>query len=304
MLLRIQPDESLRSYVDRNLLVNFMDWRVDRLRWLAEGEITHQAVKVIASTMGWEGCYGFNRLLHEHTQLPLQFVIRDTRDVSYSRTAYLKPRTAITNSDSHAYCPECVRQDVKDLGFSYWRRNFPDHVSVCATHNVVLLSTCPYCDQPFSSKGHNLDVMWRKCSGRHLGDAESVMNLDEDALKHARFVEALCAYEFSISIHSAVAILSDKLRSLKKLTKRMKSERKAMIDFLDRISINLEEKGFDSPVINSEFLPEEILKIVVYAYETFDRFVVDLYEHDKDLIPIESLWRNYGNGRYATTCRE
>ncbi|KIC80926.1 hypothetical protein RR51_18435 [Pseudomonas sp. C5pp] len=130
------------------------------------------------------------------------------------------------------------------------------------------------------------------------------MNLDEDALKHARFVEALCAYEFSISIHSAVAILSDKLCSLKKLTKRMKSERKAMIDFLDRISINLEEKGFDSPVINSEFLPEEILKIVVYAYETFDRFVVDLYEHDKNLIPIESLWRNYGNGRYATTCRE
>ena len=68
------------------------------------------------------------------------------------------------------------------------------------------------------------------------------MNLDEDALKHARFVEALCAYEFSISIHSAVAILSDKLRSLKKLTKRMKSERTAMIEYLDRISNNLEEK--------------------------------------------------------------
>lgn len=304
MLLRIQPDESLRSYVDRNLLVNFMDWRVDRLRWLSEGDITHQAVKVIASTMGWEGCYGFNRLLHEHTQLPLQFVIRDTRDVSYSRTAYLKPRMAITNSDLHAYCPECVRQDVQDLGFSYWRRTFPDHVSVCATHNVVLLSICPYCDQPFSSKGHNLDVMWRKCSGRHLGSAESVINLDEDALKRARFVEALCAFEFSISIHSAVAILSDNLRGLKKPARRMQSEQTSMIELLDRISRNFEIKSFENFLINFEYHAEEILQIIIYSYETFDEFVLDLREYDKELIPIESLWRNYGNGRYATTCRQ
>lgn len=103
MLLRIQPDESLRSYVDRNLLANFMDWTVDRLRWLSEGVMTHQAVKVIASTMVWEGCYGFNRRLHQHTHLPLQFVIRDTRDVTYSRTSYLKPRMAINDPDAAAH---------------------------------------------------------------------------------------------------------------------------------------------------------------------------------------------------------
>lgn len=81
MLLRIQPEESLRSHIDRNLLANFKDWTVDRLRWLSRGVVTYQGAKEIASLMGWEGCYGFNRLMHEHTHLPLQSVIRDTPTV-------------------------------------------------------------------------------------------------------------------------------------------------------------------------------------------------------------------------------
>lgn len=128
--------------------------------------------------------------------------------------------------------------------------------------------------------------------------------MDEDALKRARFVEALCDFEFSISIHSAAAILTDKLRSLKKPAKRMKSEQASMIEFLDRISRNFEVKSFETFLINLEYHPEEILKIIIYSYETFDEFVFDLRGYDKELIPIESLWRNYGNGRYATTCRE
>ena len=41
-------------------------------------------VKKLASAIGWQGCYGFNRLIHYHTDVAKLFVIKNSQDVSYS----------------------------------------------------------------------------------------------------------------------------------------------------------------------------------------------------------------------------
>lgn len=237
---------------------------------------------------------------------------------SFAGNAGLRVRTVAVNSGQnrcrlqvgvfsfagrYTYCPECVREDLKKLGFSYWRRNFPTHVTVCAAHNVVLISACPHCDAPFSSKGHNLDVMWRTCAGRHLGSAESVVNQDADALKRAQFVEALCAVDSYIPSHSAAVILSEKLRRLNGLSRQRNFERKSILKRLDQIMSHLEKKEIETHVSHLEFFSEEIYQAILFAYNKLEDFLDDFSDYDQDLIPIEALWRNYGLGEYATACR-
>lgn len=45
-------------------------------------------VKKLASAIGWQGCYGFNRLIHYHTDVAKLFVIKNSQDVSYSGKHY------------------------------------------------------------------------------------------------------------------------------------------------------------------------------------------------------------------------
>jgi hypothetical protein len=69
MLLRIQPEESLRSYVERNLYLQLYNSDLDYLKKpsLRYCHWDGWQVKIIANIMGWHGCYGFNKLLHLHT---------------------------------------------------------------------------------------------------------------------------------------------------------------------------------------------------------------------------------------------
>ena len=67
MLLRIQRDESLRSYVERNLYVHWKSPAVDFLRELPYCHYDNGTAAFIAELFGWKGCYGYNKLLHLHT---------------------------------------------------------------------------------------------------------------------------------------------------------------------------------------------------------------------------------------------
>lgn len=68
MLLRIQKEETLRSFLERNDLLNWGNPDMEFLSRISGAKIEFKQIKEIAEAIGWVGCYGFNRLLHNHTQ--------------------------------------------------------------------------------------------------------------------------------------------------------------------------------------------------------------------------------------------
>lgn len=91
MLLRIQPDESLRSYVERNLFLQrdspaleiFRTPEFRYCRWHSKQVIP------IANMFGWHGCYGFNKLVHSHTNYPVHGVLKSNSSFSYSASEFV-----------------------------------------------------------------------------------------------------------------------------------------------------------------------------------------------------------------------
>jgi hypothetical protein len=160
MLLRIQKDESLRSYVERNLFVPNTILDNDAAESFSCCNWNSSQVKLVADLLGWHGCYGFNKLLHQHTAYSWKVVLKSRFNYSYSGDAYLNTQENFDSlSKVRAYCPVCAKEDKQNLGYSYWRRIHPD-VQVCAKHNVVLLTTCQFCNRPFARGGHTVSVMW------------------------------------------------------------------------------------------------------------------------------------------------
>ena len=86
MLLRIQRDESVRYFIERNIYVFgknlFPNWYVSK-------RLTVEDIRRIASMLGWHGCFGFNRVLHNHTHQPLQSLFKNSQDMAYSGSKYI-----------------------------------------------------------------------------------------------------------------------------------------------------------------------------------------------------------------------
>ncbi|MHC6228161.1 TniQ family protein [Pseudomonas sp. X10] len=216
LLLRIQPDESHRSFVERNLFIQrhtrsteiFGAPEFRSRRW------RNRQVISIANFLGWDGCYGFNKLLHFHTDYSVHGVLRNKDSASYSANEFEFGSYSFDDfSRTRLYCPTCVKEDQFKRGFSYWRRYHP-LVDVCAKHNVKLLSNCQICEKSFSACGHSLDVIWGRCAGRSLGDAEPTANHHPEALHFAQFFESLNALPHHLSAETAFHALKDKLAEL------------------------------------------------------------------------------------------
>lgn len=75
-------------------------------------------------------------------------VFKGNWDHSYSGKQYVSEGERFSEWEE-AFCPECVREDLELLGFSFWRRYGAPYVTVCHNHNVVLQSLCPHCSRPF-----------------------------------------------------------------------------------------------------------------------------------------------------------
>lgn len=99
-------------------------------------------VKKLASAIGWQGCYGFNRLIHHHTDVAELFVIKNSQDVSYSGKHYATEEVRYSDWDA-SYCPDCVKEDLESFGFSYWKRfcNLHRHLYRGRSHRLCC------CDQ-------------------------------------------------------------------------------------------------------------------------------------------------------------
>jgi len=180
MLLRIQPDESLRSYVERNLFLQLRNPDLDIFRspnfryysW------DNSQVISIAEIFGWYGCYGFNKLVHLHTDYPFRSVLKSDSSFAYSESEFVTANYCFDSLKvSRSYCPICVKQDIHDIGYSYWRRLHPK-VTVCARHKrqsslvLPILWEAIFSGWPCSQRA--MERLWGRC----LGDAQATMNTD------------------------------------------------------------------------------------------------------------------------------
>lgn len=291
MLLRIQQNESLRSYVERNLFVPNTGLDGEAFQSLSHWNWDSSHVKLIAKLLGLHGCYGFNKLLHGHTIYPWEGVLKSRFNHSYSDHEYISDHTIFGSlSAVRSYCPICAREDKLQLGYSYWRRIFPE-VKVCAKHNVVLLTACQFCDKPFSRSGHAGSVMWSGCSGRHLEEAQPVENLDPNALRMAQFFDDLCQAEHHIYIDTAALVLENRL--IKKIENNPNAPLK-----------NGTEAEFQRYIEKSEIYDEivlwpyhsfstELFGFATSIYETFVEFAADCHKLESNAPTINSFWDTY-----------
>lgn len=101
MPLPIQPDESLASYVRRNL---HLSWHIDVPLTFHQLGTRHVLktieVKRLAEAMGWPGCYGFNRLVHGHTMMASTHVFKARWDHAYSGKQYISEGERFSVFDS------------------------------------------------------------------------------------------------------------------------------------------------------------------------------------------------------------
>ncbi|WP_411381758.1 TniQ family protein [Pseudomonas sp. MPB26] len=294
MLLQIQPDESLISFVIRTIHINQYSPERSLLDDLSpRSSFDTKQLRKIAGLTGWRGCYGFNRLVHNHTLLAAKHVIKVDQDISYSGPLYASKASRLDMLSS-AYCPDCVREDLESQGFSYWRRYTYPKVTVCHKHNTVLLERCHFCERPFSYKGHSLDVMWRGCKGRQLCEAPSTPNLDALALRRAVTFHRLCSTQKVISYLAAARALHDKAETV---LPTMTGDVALQVLELRKKMGRILQPPEGSPTVRSPYIDSReiwgILEAIILVYESCDDFLVNAASYDRQMRTVDSLWNTY-----------
>lgn len=222
MLLTIQHDEALDSFVSRNRHVFQKEFLRNnpfklKLQSNSNGWAT-SGIKAVASAMGWEGCYGFNKLLHLHTCFFQEVFIMGDSHQAYSAHHYDCRDNYELNyyvqREEISLCLECIKDDLDRIGFCYWRRSHQSQSNVCAVHNVILSRKCQFCAAPFNLKNRHFDLLWDRCKcGRSFLEGNIIYNEDEFELKMARLQLDIFSYGFHINSSAAYeAILARLIR--------------------------------------------------------------------------------------------
>ncbi len=303
MILSIQPEETVRSFVARTLFIKGKHSSEEVFRKFPKNRALRADILLIAEMQGWIGCYGFNKMLHKHTNYPLNEVFKNIQDISYSRGEYVGHSYCYgSNRTPAGFCPICVAEDIKRLGFSFWRRAHCCELKVCAEHNVELVKRCPRCDEPFCHGGHDLNVMWTTCKGLHLKDSPVMLNTDLVELKKAQVFAEILSATHHLSEEAVLAVLDEKIHQDDNLKLRILDSRYDQ-PLGDTIKWRLEiVKGarFKNRLPHRENT-DFIIQAVLGIYEKFSDFVIDVKAYGDEIRPIESLWSTYISGYQEST---
>ncbi|PWK39035.1 TniQ family protein [Pseudomonas sp. OV226] len=295
MLLKIQSGESVHSYIDRNISLNWRDPSARFFKAFSKSNLSFSELKTIASTMGWLGCRGLNRLLHFHTEYPVYSVIKNGQNLSYSQDAYISQAKWMgAKRQAFSFCPDCIREDILTLGFPFWHRLHQKNIEVCEKHNVLLQRVCPFCQKGFYFDNHGLDVIWNGCDSRSLAETVAIANNDPIKYKRSKLLNEMYHCGFHISEQAALKVLYEKLSSVDYQNFLPAQNADLYIDHLKLTVSRLNLKIFNSRVQLS--ITGLCFEAIMLAYEDFDSFLSDIKCHDNALRPIDSLWGTYQAG--------
>lgn len=292
MLLSIQKNECVRSYVERALYVDPYGENAGSMRRMSNSKIVVQDAILLSKILGWSGCHGFNRLIHRHTEYAFEFMVKSTRDISYSENFYVSKRS-VEPHKGYAYCPLCVLEDFERLGFSYWRRN-GGNIGVCASHNVILYSNCPHCGKAFSGVGHNLNVLWKTCRGSFLHDAPAVANEDARMFSLARFYQSLYDFKYHIPLEM---VAGRTLEVLKRGGRRFADVPWWWKNEAEYIQGKLSAEDGDTFVSS-----RQVVWWLPHIYNSFEGMARDVKKYNDKPRAIDSLWWSYLAGGFESKC--
>ncbi|WP_447652316.1 TniQ family protein [Pseudomonas abietaniphila] len=303
MLLRIQRDETIRSYIERS---TFLSEQHLFKKNDAADELTISDFREVASMLGWHGCYGFNQLLHNHTIQPLLSVFKNPQDMAYSGSTYIcqSAEYGIGFEPNPKFCPECVKADISSLGYSYWRRTAISGLTVCRVHNVLLEANCPICSKRFDAPGHGLDVMWKGCKGEYLQGCASRPNLGSSALRRSVLFEDICNYRYHVPLLSALETLSLKLCSAT-VKKQTNASQAKMSEVLYKIingqltrftKLSSDNVGFYFESVDFDAM----FNALALLYDDFEEFIRDLVRSEEGMRDITSLWSTFRAGGHES----
>ena len=300
MILAIQPEETVRSFVERTLFIKGKQSSEEVFREFPKYGPVNTDILKIAELLGWEGCYGLNKMLHKHTDYPVTAIFKNAQDISYSGREYIVwSRFFYSNRDLSGFCPICVNEDVKRLGFSFWRRAHCSDLKVCAEHNVKLVKRCPVCEKQFSHGGHDLGVMWKTCGGQHLKDCPATMNTDQFELKKSQFFTSILSFTHHLSEEAVLAILKEKIRRDEIFENKIYNS-EPLRDLIERRLRHVRELRSENLLPLSQ-CTDYIFQTMVDTYDTFAEFISDVKAYGDELRPIESLWSTYKAGHQEST---
>ncbi|MCF5706607.1 hypothetical protein GIV19_04820 [Pseudomonas syringae] len=304
MILAIQPEETVRSFVARTLFIKGKSSSEEIFRKYPKYCPSRADIMKIGEKLGWVGCYGFNKVLHRHTNYPLRSVIKNIQDISYSRGEYLGyVRCYGSDREPSGFCPACVAKDIEQIGFSFWRRAHCSELTVCAEHNVALVKRCPFCDKQFSHGGHDLGVMWTSCEGLHLKDCPLTLNTDSHELKKAQIFTDILSSPYHLSEEAVFAALNRKINEDDGLKHEITGDYVADMQPEDWIKRYLEivRKTRSENRLPPEGSTDFIIQAIVGVYENFADLVSDVKAYGDETRPIESLWSSYIAGEQEST---
>ncbi|KPB66014.1 TniQ family protein [Pseudomonas amygdali] len=303
MILAIQPEETVRSFVARTLLIKGKNSSEDVFRKFPRNSLFGADILLIAGMQGWIGCYGFNKILHKHTEFPLREVFKNIQDISYSRDEYISS-SSVYGSDSTAagFCPVCVAEDIERLGFSFWRRAHCCELKVCAEHNVELVKHCPYCDKPFRHGGHDLNVMWTTCEGQQLKDSSVMLNADQFELKKAQFFAEILSAAHHLSEEAVLAVLDEKVHQNDNLKLKIWNSRyKQPLGYTIKRRLEIVQEARSRNRLPHGETTDFIIQAILGVYERFSDFFIDVKAYGDEVRPVEKLWSTYIAGHQEST---
>ncbi|WP_161799287.1 TniQ family protein [Pseudomonas fildesensis] len=276
MLLTIQPNESLRSFLERHIYLDSQAPSAISLKQISRFYMRASAIRVIAAVIGSDNCYGFNRLLHDHTSYPQLALFRQASQVGYSGSKYLSSTTRFETEDVRpAFCIACVKEDIESIGFAYWRRDHR-YVNVCAKHNVVLLKKCPVCKKSIEihDHGYGYSLLWKGCKGRHVYEFREIINSDAREQTYSKIHEEIGRSRFYL-------LRDEVTQHLKEKAIEMASSEAISEEELEVIKSQLEFFRFCIPRLDSDYRPDhryskELIHVISTLYGSFGSLVDDI----------------------------
>lgn len=198
MILSIQPDEAIDSFIARNILVSPGDERFPSPAALRHEKCwSSSRLRSITCLLGPYGYGSFINSLKKHTALFI-YPLDPKKTVGqvtgwYDKNKNIEP---VIRRERIFVCVECARQDIHTTGYSYWRALHQFDTVVCEIHNLKLVTACPGCNLPFSMRNGNSKFLWEECRcGPYLLNNTAEQNLDSVELDYTRFYSDLRRFD-------------------------------------------------------------------------------------------------------------
>lgn len=299
MLLNLLPDEALDSFISRNYVYSQRWYDSSVYKFIASRSVGHWTfpkLEALVEMLGLHGAYGYNYLIHNHTNYyRLAFVQRDL-NISYGPGKFKAELIKeISGVEAVKLCPACLNYDYLKFGFIYWKRSHQVYdIEICSQHNVKLVSACGGCSRPFHAKRHFMEAPWSICDcGFKIFDLKPQKNHDIPELNFSKFIAELYNYEYQLNLDEVIRLVRRRLNLLGLFNQKIMLNKfsKSMNPLHYRVfAWNVQEvlKG-------GECFEWGLVYILAAIFYDFNHFATTVLEENVERRHIHNKWGGYGN---------